>query len=463
MADLRRRGQSPNPAQRRETSQMSISASSLSSMSGDERTEAQAAALEARSKATSSSAGTGTKALTPEQTKAAESKLSKVKTRLKFGVPMIISFFVLVWLGHPYMVLLVCFLQVGLFRELVNVRYRPAKEKKVPLFRTCQWAMFGVAMFHTYGRVFIRLGLAHSMADRLPEVGANAVRASIKYYGFATFSAYVATFVGFILSLRPGLYKYQIGNAVWTVGVLSLVVWQVSGTTELIFSGLVWFMLPCGLVVANDCWAYFCGVAAGKKFIKAPFLALSPNKTWEGFIGGFICTAIWGWWYADLISRPEWLVCPQRNMDPFAYLTCEPDNLFKVQSIPMPSQDFVLFHLRAKPFQLHAFVLAIFASVVAPFGGFLASAIKRAYNIKDFDSLIPGHGGFMDRMDCQFLMLLCTNVHYRTFVQAYDHLSQNDLLEIVRTMVPESREMFLAKVLEEFNCTGSCAAALAGQ
>jgi phosphatidate cytidylyltransferase len=49
--------------------------------------------------------------------------------------------------------------------------------------------------------------------------------------------------------------------------------------------------------------------------------------------------------------------------------------------------------------------------------GFLASAMKRAYGIKDFDSLIPGHGGVMDRMDCQFLMALCTWVHYNTFVK----------------------------------------------
>jgi phosphatidate cytidylyltransferase len=49
--------------------------------------------------------------------------------------------------------------------------------------------------------------------------------------------------------------------------------------------------------------------------------------------------------------------------------------------------------------------------------GFLASAIKRAYGIKDFDSIIPGHGGVMDRFDCQFLMALCTWVHYNTFVK----------------------------------------------
>jgi predicted CDP-diglyceride synthetase/phosphatidate cytidylyltransferase len=42
------------------------------------------------------------------------------------------------------------------------------------------------------------------------------------------------------------------------------------------------------------------------------------------------------------------------------------------------------------PVQLHMLWLALFASLVAPFGGFFASAIKRAYKVKDFDSVLPG-------------------------------------------------------------------------
>lgn len=61
----------------------------------------------------------------------------------------------------------------------------------------------------------------------------------------------------------------------------------------------------------------------------------------------------------------------------------------------------------AIPVQLYCLFLASFASMVAPFGGFFASAIKRAYDAKDFDTFIPGHGGLMDRLDCQFIMGLC--------------------------------------------------------
>jgi len=68
------------------------------------------------------------------------------------------------------------------------------------------------------------------------------------------------------------------------------------------------------------------------------------------------------------------------------------------------------------PIQLHGLVYGLFAAIVAPFGGFMASAIKRAYGIKDFESFFPGHGGLMDRMDCQLLMLAFTTVHYNTFI-----------------------------------------------
>lgn len=51
--------------------------------------------------------------------------------------------------------------------------------------------------------------------------------------------------------------------------------------------------------------------------------------------------------------------------------------------------------------QLHAVVLAMFASIIAPFGGFFASGFKRGFKIKDFGDSIPGHGGMTDRMDCQ--------------------------------------------------------------
>jgi len=394
----------------------------------------------------------GTKGQDAEQTKKAESKISKMITRLSFGIPMIGFFFVLVWFGHPYFVLLVVLLQVGLFRELVNVRYEPAKEKEVPLFRTFQWMMFILAMWHTYTSVFVKLGLVNSFMRQIPSF-APYIRDSLRYKNFATFSAYVVMFVTFILSLKKGLYQYQIGNMVWTIGVLGLIVFQINRTSMLVFGGLFWFMLPCGLVVANDCWAYFSGMALGRKLIKAEFLSISPNKTWEGFIGAFFLTVAWSWWYSDVISNSEWLVCPQTDLEFYSSLSCDPSPIFKVQNISLPYDDYTLLVVQAKPVQLHALILAAFASVVAPFGGFLASAIKRAYNIKDFDSLIPGHGGLMDRMDCHFLMLSCTWIHYSTYISLSEKQIEASLVQQFLKLPDERHAFMFQRLLETFNTT----------
>lgn len=60
-----------------------------------------------------------------------------------------------------------------------------------------------------------------------------------------------------------------------------------------------------------------------------------------------------------------------------------------------------IFAISYTPYHLHLLLMACFASLVAPFGGFFASGFKRAFNIKDFGHSIPGHGGMTDRMDCQ--------------------------------------------------------------
>ncbi len=50
------------------------------------------------------------------------------------------------------------------------------------------------------------------------------------------------------------------------------------------------FILPALLIVSNDTWAYFWGFFVGR----TPLIAISPKKTWEGFIGGAVCTLITG-------------------------------------------------------------------------------------------------------------------------------------------------------------------------
>jgi len=61
-------------------------------------------------------------------------------------------------------------------------------------------------------------------------------------------------------------------------------------------------------------------------------------------------------------------------------------------------------HFTTSKAMITALIFCLYASLVGPFSGFLASGIKRALKIKDFGNMIPGHGGFLDRFDCQFMM-----------------------------------------------------------
>jgi len=69
--------------------------------------------------------------------------------------------------------------------------------------------------------------------------------------------------------------------------------------------------------------------------------------------------------------------------------------------------------------QFHILVFASFASLIAPFGGFFASGLKRTFKIKDFGESIPGHGGITDRMDCQFIMGFFAFMYYQSFIAVY--------------------------------------------
>jgi len=163
----------------------------------------------------------------------------------------------------------------------------------------------------------------------------------------------------------------------------------------------------------------------GRKFIKAPFIALSPNKTWEGFLGAAVLTLIFSFFFPALLARFKYFYCPMTELSiaPFPSATpdCTPSHFFTWQEVKLP---FFEKSVHMYPIQLHGLAYGLFASLVAPFGGFFASAIKRAYKKKDFDSFMPGHGGLMDRMDCQLLMLAFTSFHYRTFISPAPNVSK---------------------------------------
>ncbi len=113
------------------------------------------------------------------------------------------------------------------------------------------------------------------------------------------------------------------------------------------------------MVWGSDIFAYFTGKNFGKRLL-AP--SISPKKTWEGAAGGLLGALV-----ALVLC---WLLIPDF---PFKLLTLLP--------------------------------LALITAVVGPFGDLLASRLKRAVDVKDSSTLLPGHGGFLDRFDAMIAVM----------------------------------------------------------
>ena len=76
----------------------------------------------------------------------------------------------------------------------------------------------------------------------------------------------------------------------WTHVTLLIVIAQSQLIVQNIFEGMIWFLLPVSIIIFNDIMAYVFGFFFGK----TPLIKLSPKKTWEGFIGGFASTLVFG-------------------------------------------------------------------------------------------------------------------------------------------------------------------------
>lgn len=130
-------------------------------------------------------------------------------------------------------------------------------------------------------------------------------------------------------------------------------------------------ILPCGIIFSiwiNDTMAYIVGSFIGKN----PLSKISPKKTWEGTIGGIIlCITVITLigYFTKYYSLRDWIV------------------------------------------------ISLFCAVFGTLGDLLESKLKRTANVKDSGSLMPGHGGFLDRFDSLLVAIPFVFVYYFLFIR----------------------------------------------
>ena len=175
-----------------------------------------------------------------------------------------------------------------------------------------------------------------------------------------------SAFGAMLLALRPGRGPTPATDSAWTVFAVVWIGGGGAGAVSILSIGPpqdgTFLLIATFLSIAlGDIAAYFIGTRFGKHKI-AP--SVSPNKSWEGFIGGIFGSLAGGALFAGL-----------------------------------------LFDLSLAA----GLGIGAIVAVLAPAGDLVESLAKRELGVKDSGRILPGHGGFLDRLDA---IIFCCPVVY---------------------------------------------------
>ena len=138
-------------------------------------------------------------------------------------------------------------------------------------------------------------------------------------------------------------------------------------------AGAIYVIYTLLVVWAGDIFAYFVGKSVGRHRMSPE---ISPNKTWEGAIASIVASVIIGTlWLQHAPGTSEALLR--------AGLIARQDGMWGLQ----------------QPLLVPIILLSAIVNIAAQLGDLVESLVKRGAGVKDSGSILPGHGGMLDRID----------------------------------------------------------------
>lgn len=327
-------------------------------------------------------------------TQSLDPKWNSIILRSIFGLLLITIFSFIIKIGPIGLVFLVILIFLRGFHELSNVGYDAFSLHNVPHHKIISYILLIIFNYYIFGNI-ISERFGHILSNHKLTLFLS------QHHQFLSFNLYTVYFIIFVLMLKKPYYHKQYILFAYS-HMLMLAYMSCYMTIKNILEGSIWFVVPVLLVVFNDIAAYVFGFFFGK--IK--LIEISPNKTWEGFVGAFFTTIVFGQIISAIMCQYEFFTNPCQLFSDENGLKWNNSHLFVKNTEALGISVF--------PFQKHALIFSVYASLVAPFGGFFASGFKRAIGIKDFGNTIPGHGGIIDRFDCHILMNIFVNLYIIT-------------------------------------------------
>ena len=209
-----------------------------------------------------------------------------------------------------------------------------------------------ISPFHKSGIVFLGWFFMMFMASGWSYKIGNAQLHAVGWlFMLITAIILLATEIVFKKQLQLKQIGYSFGGLMYISLTLGLMI-NLYSANENVGYASEW-VLPALIIFSiwiNDTMAYIVGSLIGK----APLSKISPKKTWEGTIGGIIlsCVAIG-----------------------------------------------ITVYFIDKRIEIISILIALISSVAGTFGDLFESKLKRMANVKDSGTMLPGHGGFLDRFD----------------------------------------------------------------